>query len=485
MKRQNSQDSKGETSKTVPKKILTNHPTNNNPYKLTTQDSVYKMGANIDSIPGANRLEQIGNLSQVLEISSESEYTSQIFIKDMGWLVFNFNSEENLQICLKHTKHNIHGITFSRITDTEIKGKEIYTPPFKRIHKSADQKPKYFANYPNQEHLKNAQIHNNPSKDLQLQIIDIPLDFSPNRVKGALKRYGRINNVKLSINRLKKNKTAIVHLCPYPNSKNLDNVWSIPMGNIMARIAINNEDPSIFAQRNKYTARLYGINNDTSPTRIMSAIKHTGAKSCYIPTNSATLKRRKYAVVSYQSRTELKCATRSSIYLDNKKLKWTIDNTIDSPCSQESSSTENTKPTDIMSMGHMTEIEDQWELSKRKHCRPTSMEWSQEESDHESFLQNLPSNRFTEDCLIRNSVTEDETPNTVVNIKRKKQDIKHKKSNKPHGHHKRSSQDDPSLSASLATLIGQINNLSSRLERMEANQTQANRKQKGVAPNRS
>ena len=46
----------------------------------------------------------------------------------------------------------------------------------------------------------------------------------------------------------------------------------------MVRIATNNNDPDIFAQRNKYTARLYGIDKDTSPTRIISAIKHTGTK---------------------------------------------------------------------------------------------------------------------------------------------------------------------------------------------------------------
>ena len=98
----------------------------------------------------------------------------------------------------------------------------------------------------------------------------------------------------------------------------------------------------------------------------MSIIKHTGAKSCYIPTNSATLRRRKYTIVSYQSRTEPKCAIRSSIYLDNKKLKWTIDNTTNSLFSQESSSSENNKPMDSMSTGHVTETDSQWEPSKEK-----------------------------------------------------------------------------------------------------------------------
>ena len=74
---------------------------------------------------------------------------------------------------------------------------------------------------------------------------------------------------------------------------------------------------------------------------------------------------------------------------------------------------------------------------------------------------------------------------TTVNIKGIKQDVKNKKINKPHGHYEFNDQNDSSLSASLAILIGQINNISSRLEKMEANQTLTNQKKKMVAPNRS
>ena len=102
------------------------------------------------------------------------------------------------------------------------------------------------------------------------------------------------------------------------------------------------------------------------PTRIISMIKYTGAKSCYIPINSVTLKRRKYAIISYQSKTELKCAARSFIYLNNKKLKWTIDDKNNFFYLQESFfySSEDNKPIDTKSTGHAIEADNQWKPKK-------------------------------------------------------------------------------------------------------------------------
>ena len=90
----------------------------------------------------------------------------------------------------------------------------------------------------------------------------------------------------------------------------------------MTRISIGEPDSNALKSRNLFTARLYGIDTNISTTRIMSTIKHTGAKFCYIPKNSATNKKRRFAVVEFASKTELKKATQTCIILSNRKLTW-------------------------------------------------------------------------------------------------------------------------------------------------------------------
>ena len=75
-------------------------------------------------------------------------------------------------------------------------------------------------------------------------------------------------------------------------------------------------------------------------------------------------------------------------------------------------------------------------------------------------------------------VKKERDTNPTAKIKEEIQDMKN-------NHYESNSQDNFNLSASLATLIGQINNISSRLEKIEANQTSTNWKKKTAASNRS
>ena len=81
----------------------------------------------------------------------------------------------------------------------------------------------------------------------------------------------------------------------------LDKTWVIPIGEIMARIAPLQAQEDIFIQRNQLTARLYGIERESSATRIMSATKHTGAKTVHILLNSKTGKKRRFAIIGFSN----------------------------------------------------------------------------------------------------------------------------------------------------------------------------------------
>ena len=177
----------------------------------------------------------------------------------------------------------------------------------------------------------------NPTKKFLL--MDIPHDFSTNRIKGALKHYGTIIDMRKK-NRKGKVQTLAIEIKPNPNSKDLSNLWAVPMGDIMARISTDLSNPNIFQERNKYTARLYGIKKEASTTRIMSNIKHTKAKSCFIPSNSLTHKRRCFAVVNFETNQDLMQALHNSIVMDGRKLSWkTIQNKDEDDTSISSMST--------------------------------------------------------------------------------------------------------------------------------------------------
>ena len=263
-----------------------------NPYRLLSHSSKYKAGSLIENIPGNNRLEQLKHILSALAVPLDSDYIQQEHLNGKGWLIIYFSNQSDMTTCIEQMT-----IMKPRILLEKIEQEGNKNPLTKyNQHKKPNEfnmSEKY------QKHPSTLQNDNIFDEKLQLQIIDIPSDFTFNRIKGALKYFGRTDNIKLSTNKVKKNKSALVDLYQNRDSKSLDNVWSLPMGNVMARVAVNNADPGIFTQRNKYTARLYGINSNISSTRIMSIIKHTGAKSCYIPTNSATLRKRKYEITSY------------------------------------------------------------------------------------------------------------------------------------------------------------------------------------------
>lgn len=152
------------------------------------------------------------------------------------------------------------------------------------------------------------------------KILDIPKEYSKERVKGALKPYGKI----IDFNKIKTNqeKEIVVTLEQTNTSKDLTEVWSIPIGNIMARIAPLDTCPEVWKDRNQYTARLYGLPKSTDTVLLMKSIKNLNPKTCYIPKCSISKKERKFAIVSFKSKSDLNKAYASAARYFNYKLIW-------------------------------------------------------------------------------------------------------------------------------------------------------------------
>jgi hypothetical protein len=157
-----------------------------------------------------------------------------------------------------------------------------------------------------------------------LLITDLPKNRSQASIRHALAKYGQIQKIALQSHTQHTNQ-ATIDIIPGPKFDDIKNRWATIVGNVLVRIAIidkttNMDNP--FKQRDLYSLRLKGISQETFTSAIMRAVQHTGAKSCYIPRNSKTGKRRNIAVVNFATAKDLEKATRRHIFMFGLKLKW-------------------------------------------------------------------------------------------------------------------------------------------------------------------
>jgi len=287
-----------------------------NPYKLLKGKSKVGIGMLVGTFPGQNRQEQLAILAEIFRTPVNSEYINIEHINGNSWFTGFFNTEEDRTLCINKTEE----VNKEIINIDSTSEKRTF-----KIIKLEDILPK---NYNSSKHTNKKQVNEHASQNSQetsVQILDIPEDFSTSRIKGAVRNYGSITKIQIQSNRHNRPKTAII---TFSSIKiDLDRTWAIPMGNIMARIAPSQAEEEIFTIRNQHTARLYGIGKDCSATRIMSAIKHTGAKTVHIPTNSKTGKKRRFAIVGYEDNNDLDKAISSNVTLFGCKTWWsTKDN---------------------------------------------------------------------------------------------------------------------------------------------------------------
>ena len=70
-------------------------------------------------------------------------------------------------------------------------------------------------------------------KTTQVIILDIPLEFSRDRIQRSLKKYGQISNLQIENGN---NSFKTVHVTFNPTKLDLNKTWAIPMDNTIARI---------------------------------------------------------------------------------------------------------------------------------------------------------------------------------------------------------------------------------------------------------
>jgi hypothetical protein len=301
-----------------------------NTYRLTQNKTNKGIGMMVGTFPGASRQEQLAILAEIFEIPVENELINIEHFNGNSWFTGYFQNEKERTYCIRKMSEinkEIINIDSTAVNKT-----------FK-VHKLEDlnpkvQKGKQSYNHRSQETATTNTLksQNNKSgkqsnfcsstRETTVQILDIPTDFTTNRIKGTIKGYSKISHIRTNTNNRKSTKTATV---TFEELKiDLDRTWAIPMGENMARLAWYTNWEETIQRRNLYTARLYGISANTSATRIMGAVKHTNAKTIHIPINSKTGKKRRFAIIGFANDMDLSAAIKRHIFLFGNKTWWSI-----------------------------------------------------------------------------------------------------------------------------------------------------------------
>jgi hypothetical protein len=364
-----------------------------NTYNLTKNKTNKGIGMMVGTFPGSNRMEQLAIIAEIFRIPVENTLVNIEHFNGNSWFTGYFQNEKERSHCIsKVTEINREVINIDPSAENQT---------FK-VHKLEDisprmQKGKQPFNYKGKENTttptSELQNNNNRAKQSKLntgtrettiQILDIPVDFSTNRIKGAVKSYGKISHIRTNTNKRRNSKTATI---TFEEIKiDLERTWAIPMGENMARIAIYTNWEETIQKRNCYTARLYGISANASATRIMSAVRHTNAKTVHIPLNSKTGKKRRFAIIGFANDADLTKAIKKYISLFGNKTWWsTKDNRekMDRHPRADTSSTEEESSTESVQEESM---EEEW--SSTEDSAPPPKQQSQRKKENRKGKNN-------------------------------------------------------------------------------------------------
>ena len=171
-------------------------------YKTTEKkETTYKGEASTKDISGNNRKGKINFLGNVTDLDSNNSPNSALIHKDNEWTLLT----EQVKIKENHNKSLEEKMVFA---DTGVE-QQTY------------------------------------------RIRDIPKEYPTNRIKGALKPYGKVIKISTIKNtEQKKEKEIQVTIEPNKNSRNLKELWSIPIGSIMVRVISIEESQEVWTKRN-------------------------------------------------------------------------------------------------------------------------------------------------------------------------------------------------------------------------------------------
>jgi len=187
----------------------------------------------IGTFPGKNRKEQLDTITDIFKIPMESTLINVEYINGNGWFTGYFDKEEERDHCIKEI-NKLNDISPTKSFNIiKLESLTNSSQPIRSSNNKAYTSSQYKGTTNNQKEGPNTKT-NHLGNEQTVQILDIPADFSTNRIKGALKNYGTIKQIYTQTGKQMYLKTATA---TFSNCKlDLKQVWAIPMGDTMARI---------------------------------------------------------------------------------------------------------------------------------------------------------------------------------------------------------------------------------------------------------
>ena len=141
----------------------------NNHYNITCNTTTFRGGFLSASLPGNNRKEQLDYTAEVLGLDQHNNLLFPTFHEGNSWIIVYFNNQADLNKCVEDVNINNKGA-------------------FKMIVLSRGNQ--------RQTTIQTINSHNPKCSNLDhiqtYKITDIPYNFSDERIKGALKPFGKI-----------------------------------------------------------------------------------------------------------------------------------------------------------------------------------------------------------------------------------------------------------------------------------------------------
>ena len=157
-----------------------------NPYNLNALTTQWGIKMLIGTFPGNNRNEQITILANTFDINKSSNLINIEHINGNSWFTGYFKNEQERLVCLTEINKTSSNTGIKVLKLDEIS---------KRNNNKANIQTSKGKNVLNHDKI---YTMTQDTQVIQVKILDIPPEFTHNRVLGALRKYGQIKSLSIT-----------------------------------------------------------------------------------------------------------------------------------------------------------------------------------------------------------------------------------------------------------------------------------------------
>jgi len=154
--------------------------------------------------------------------------------------------------------------------------------------------------------------------ELTVALRDVPIGTTQEQIQATMSKFGQITKINQRI--ISKWLYTTVQYETEAAAKSAIEEWSTLLGTDRIRILPLLDQPTILEQRDAHTAKLVNLPYDTTAYELEDMIQSINGKSCYIPRSPVRYTRQRFAIIAFETETDLAKAMNRNFTLRNNKL---------------------------------------------------------------------------------------------------------------------------------------------------------------------